>query len=99
MNALNTLHKLIGLEFRYDNRSCTLIEIIDEGPSMVVQCQDVKTIQVNQHGNAHRKSQPTYTIACLNEFQTDLHPVLKAAVPESEHSQLLSVLLGPGSSD
>jgi len=93
MNSLNTLHKLIGLEFSYDNRSCTLIEIIDEGPSLVIQCQEKKTIQTNQHGNAHRKSHPTYTIACLNEFRTDLHPVLKAALPKTEHSNLLAILL------
>jgi len=93
MTTLNILHDLIGTEFIQENESCILIEVIDEMQSLVFQCNSTKKIQCNQHGNAHRKSLPTYTIHCLNEFKTDLHPILKKLVPESQQQQLLDTLI------
>jgi len=93
MTTLNILHDLIGTEFIQQNETCVLIEVIDEMQSLVFQCNSTKTIQCNQHGNAHRKSIPTYTIHCLNEFKTDLHPILKKLVPEMQHQQLLNTLI------
>lgn len=93
MSLANTLHSLIGLEFNQQDKQCTLIEVIEDGPWLVVQCESEKTIQPNQHGNANRRSHPTYTIHCLNEFKTDLHPVLKAALPQEQHQPLLELLL------
>ena len=93
MKTLSILHNLIGAEFIQNNETCILIEVIDEVPSLVFQCNSTKTIQCNQHGNAHRKSLPTYTINCLNEFKTDLHPVLKNLIPETQHQQLLNTLI------
>ena len=93
MKKLSILHNLIGTEFVQKNEICILIEVIDEDPSLVFQCKSSKTIQCNQYGNAHRKSLPTYTIHCLNEFKTDLHPVLKNLIPEEQHQQLLNTLL------
>ena len=92
MKTLSILHNLIGAEFIQQNETCILIEVIDEIPSLVFQCKSTKKIQCNQHGNAHRKSLPTHTIHCLNEFKTDLHPVLKKLVPEAQHRDLLNAL-------
>jgi len=93
MKTISILHDLIGTEFIQQNETYVLIEVIDEELSMVFQCKGNKTIQCNQHGNAHRKSLPTHTIHCLNEFKTDLHPILKQLLPEAQHQQLLSTLL------
>ena len=87
------LHKLIGQQITHDNKLCVLIEIIDDGPYLVFQCQQKKTIQCNQYGNAHRKSAPTYTIHCLNDLKNDLHPVLKNLMPEAECEKLASELI------
>lgn len=93
MSTANPLHSLIGLEFSHQDKHCTLIEVIEDGPRLVVQCLSEKTIQPNQHGNAHRRSHPTYTIHCLNEFKSDLHPVLKNALPPEQQQPLLELLL------
>jgi len=93
MKTISILHDLIGTEFIQQNEPYVLIEVIDEELSLVFQCKSNKTIQCNQHGNAHRKSLPTYTIHCLNEFKTDLHPILKKLLPEAQHQQLLNTLL------
>lgn len=93
MDLINTLHSLIGLEFSHQNKHCTLIEVIEDGPWLVVQCLSEKTIQPDQHGNANRRSHPTYTIHFLNEFKTDLHPILKTALPQDQHQPLLELVL------
>ncbi|RDH81046.1 MAG: hypothetical protein DIZ80_13060 [endosymbiont of Galathealinum brachiosum] len=87
------LHKLIGQQITHDNKSCMLIEVIDNGPLLVFQCLAKKEIQHDQHGNANRRSLPTFTIHCLNEFKTDLHPVLKELLSTTEQKTLLNKLV------
>jgi len=102
------LHNLIGQQITHNNKLCILIEVIDSetitkktinpkeidnAPSLVFQCQTEKHIQHDQHGSAHRRSMPTFTIHCLNEFKTDLHPVLKTLLNEDEQHSLLQQLL------
>jgi len=87
------LHNLIGQKITHDNKLCMLIEIIDDGPFLVFQCPTEKQIQHDQHGNARRRSLPTFTIHCLNEFKTDLHPVLKELLNKTEQSRLLNQLI------
>jgi len=87
------LHNLIGQKITQNNKLCMLIEVIDEGPLLVFQCQSKKEIQHDQHGNAKRRSLPTFTINCLNEFKTDLHPTLKALLNAHQQKQILSELL------
>lgn len=89
----NQLHNLIGKKITHDNKLCMLIEVIDDGPLLVFQCQTDKKIQQNQHGNANRKSLPTFTIHCLNEFKTDLHPVLKSILDDTQQDTLLNSLI------
>jgi len=89
----NQLYNLIGQQIVHEGKVCILIEIMDDGPSLVFQCNSEKKIQCNQHGNAHRKSSPTYTIHCLNEQKDDLHPVLKSLIPDTEQIQLMKDLV------
>ena len=86
------LHNLIGQQITHEKKLHMLIEVMDDGPYLVFQCQQDKTIQCNQHGNAHRKSSPTYTIHCLNELKDDLHPVLKELLSKEDQKQLLDTL-------
>jgi len=92
------LHNLIGQKTIQNNQLYILIEVIDDGPLLVFQCQSTdgankKQIQHDQHGNAKRRSFPTITISCLNELKTDLHPTLKELLAPAEHANLLSQLL------
>jgi len=87
------LHNLIGRQITHDNQLCTLIEVIDNGPRLVFQCQTEKRIQCDQHGNANRKCLPTHTIHCLNEQGDALHPVLMELLDEKQQATLLKQLL------
>lgn len=61
------LQLLIGNEVRHNGKPCHIIEILEDGPSLVLQqrTQDT-TIQADQHGEAHRKVPTTYTVAVLD---------------------------------
>jgi len=83
------LHNLIGQHITHDNKLCTLIEVIN---STTIDFKATQ-IQHDQHGSAHRRSMPTFTIHCLNEFKTDLHPVLKTLLNKAEQKRLLQQLL------
>ncbi len=89
---ITQLHNLIGKEIIHDNKPCVLIEVIDDGPLLVFQCQSQKQIQHDQHGNASRRLLPTFTINCLNEQRSDLHPALKELLDETQQKSLLAQL-------
>ncbi len=89
------LYNLIGQKVRHEQRDCILIEVLEDGPHLVFQCPGEKKIQCNQYGNAHRRTHTTYTIHCLNEMKTDLHPVLKSLLTEEHQHELLEKLLTP----
>ena len=87
------LHNLIGQQITHDSKLYMLIEVIDDGPLLVFQSQNKKEIQHDQHGNANRRSPATLTISCLNEFKTDLHPVLKELLSSDQQTDLLNAIL------
>lgn len=89
---LTTLYELIGRKVVHNDRQCILIEVIEEGPHLVFQCQSGTEIQCDQHGSARRRSLPTYTIHCLNEQKTDLHPVVQELLNDQQKQQLLNAL-------
>ncbi len=90
---LTTLYELIGQKVVHNDRQCMLIEVIEDGPHLVFQCQSGKEIQCDQHGAAHRKTLPTYTIHCLNEQKSDLHPVVCELLTDEQKQALLDALL------
>ncbi len=91
---LDYLQKFIGEEIVYNGSHCQLIEVLHEGPSLVLMCVDKQTtIQTDQHGGAHRRVQETYTISCISELHNELHPVIKQVLPEDRHDEFLAYLL------
>ncbi len=71
--TLDQLRSLIGLHMLHQGLRCQVIEVLEDGPSIVLQGLDASpTIQPNQHGEATRRSPVTYTIPVLNEDRTEL---------------------------
>jgi len=61
--TLEQLRSLIGLRMIHQGQRCQVIEVLEDGPSLVLQGLDESpTIQPNQHGEATRRSPVTYTI-------------------------------------
>lgn len=60
---IEQLHSLIGTHARYQGALYEVIEILDDGPSVVLQdCEHHTTIQADQHGEAHRRVPETLTL-------------------------------------
>ena len=90
---IRQLHQYIGCEITYEGTRCQLIEILEDGPSLVfLNMEHSTTIQSDQHGSAHRKVQKTYTIPFLSDIHDDLHPVAKEVLPDEIHAELLAFL-------
>jgi len=53
--SLEQLRGMIGITLCYNNKSCQVIEVLEDGPSLVLQNFEAN-IQKNQHGNAHGAS-------------------------------------------
>jgi len=61
------LQQLIGNEVQHKGKPCHIIEILEDGPSLILQQRTLSsTIQADQHGEAHRKVPTTYTVPILD---------------------------------
>ncbi len=72
------LNKLIGERIRYGDRIYTIIDILDEGPALILQSTaEYTVIQENQHGNPSRRGRHTATIPLLSADGRELNPHLQ----------------------
>lgn len=72
--SLNQLRQMIGLHVRHEGLTCTVIEVLEDGPSLVLQVLGrSSTIQTNQYGNPNRRVPVTYTVPVLTEERDALH--------------------------
>jgi hypothetical protein len=70
---INRLAVLIGREVDYNGISCQIVEILEDGPALVLQYHNY-TIQADQHGEAHRKAPNTTIIPIYDAEGDDWHP-------------------------
>lgn len=77
--TLDQLRGMIGLKVRHQGKCCIVIEVLEDGPSLVLQsCEEAPTIQANQFGDANRRVPQTKTIPVLTPDQTELHALFLA---------------------
>jgi hypothetical protein len=69
----NLLHRRVT----YQGVECRIIEILDEGPALVLQdCRHESVIQANQYGEASRRVPRLFTVSLLNVRRDALNPAL-----------------------
>ena len=72
--TLDQLRSMIGMRLMHQGILCQVIEVLQDGPSLVLQSIDeAPSIQPNQHGEATRRTPVTYTVPVLNQDKTELH--------------------------
>jgi len=77
----HNLKRLLGQTLTYQGTMHQVIDILDEGPAVVLQEYSARrTIQANQHGEAHRWVPQTVTVAVLNVRRDALNPLLPELV-------------------
>jgi hypothetical protein len=71
------LRELIGLKVRHQGSQWEIIEILEDGPALVLRdCEMHTVIQADQHGEAHRRVPTTITIPLFDQDGNDLNPAL-----------------------
>ena len=71
------IERLLGRQLIYQGALCEIIEILGEGPRLVLQdCQPHSVIQADQFGDARRWVPRTYTVALYNIRRDGLNPAL-----------------------
>lgn len=75
---LSLAHDLIGVRGSYQGREYTLIEVLNAGPSIVLEpIQTDSVVQNTFQGEAKRFAQSNYTVPLYSEVRQSLHPVLQ----------------------
>ena len=75
---LKLAHELIGFSGLYQGREYTLIEVINSGPSVVLEpIQHYTVVQNTFQGEAKRFAKSNYTVPFYSEVRHTLHPVLQ----------------------
>lgn len=68
---------LVGQYVTYQGRIYAVIEILEDGPALVLQaCDERRVIQANQHGEANRCVTQTLTVTLLNGRGDGYNPLL-----------------------
>ena len=72
--SLKQLRGMIGIKLCHNNKECQVVEVLEDGPSLVLQYFE-DNIQNNQHGNAHRRVPETFCIPILSSDKKELSEV------------------------
>ncbi len=73
--SVTELRNLIGHEVHFEGRRCQIIEILEDGPALILQHQEhFTTIQPDQHGEAHRKVPSTVTVHVFDHENGGVNP-------------------------
>ena len=71
---VSQLRDLIGYEVEFDGTTCQIIEVIEDGPALILQhLHQHSTIQADQHGEAHRRVPSTITVPVYDSQGTALN--------------------------
>ncbi len=72
---MEQLRGLIGRSVDYYGTRCTVIEVLEDNPALVLEaCHKHTTIQPDQHGEAHRRVPTTITVPVLNQSRIEYTP-------------------------
>jgi hypothetical protein len=71
--SVDELRAMIGMGVWYQGSQGTIIEVLEDGPSLVLQTTSSASIQSNLHGHPTRRSPQTLTVRVLSENGTALH--------------------------
>ncbi|MES2365486.1 MAG: hypothetical protein V4563_06310 [Pseudomonadota bacterium] len=73
--SLTQLQGMIGMRLRWRDDDYDIVEVLEDGPSLVAQSATTDTsIQGDVHGRARREVQQVVVIPVLNANKTLLHP-------------------------
>jgi hypothetical protein len=82
--SMDQLRGLIGRRLHHHGVECQVIELLEDGPSLILQeCAPHTVIQSDQHGEAHRRVAPTYAIPAWDSKLDAPNPLITALLGSS----------------
>jgi hypothetical protein len=73
--TLSQLRGMIGLRVRYEGQIWQVIEVLEDGPSLVLEAvEQARVLQADQYGEKFRWVPQQVTVAVLAPERTELHP-------------------------
>ena len=74
---LEQMRGLIGRRINYQGIECQIIEVLEDGPSVVLEeCTAHTVIQDDQYGEGHRRVAPAFSIPLWDAQSGGLNPAL-----------------------
>jgi len=75
--SLQRLRDLIGVRARCHNCDCVVIEVLEDGPALVLEnCAGETVIQPDQQGSAKRRVPQRFTISVMMEGDKKINPLV-----------------------
>ncbi|NIP71661.1 MAG: hypothetical protein GWO16_00880 [Gammaproteobacteria bacterium] len=72
--TLEQLRRMIGSRVRHQGLVCEIIEILEDGPSLVLSCGENPVIQSDQYGNPTRRGPRISTVPVTDADGRGMHP-------------------------
>ncbi len=72
--SMDQLRNMIGIEVSHRGILCRVIEVLDDGPTLVLQDLDRRDMQTDQFGDPRRRVPATYTVPVLDNEHSSIHP-------------------------
>ncbi len=72
--TLEQLRNMIGIHVYHQGVSCKAVEVLEDGPSLVLMSIDEDHIQTDQYGNPARRVPQTFTVPILTADGNSIHP-------------------------
>jgi len=69
---------MIGIHVNHTGVPCKVVEVLEDGPSLVLISIDENHIQADQYGNPARRVPQTYTVPILTADGGAIHPAYMA---------------------
>ncbi len=89
--VIDCLRGLVGREVHYDEKLHEIIEVLSDGPDLVLIEREADHIQATQYGQAHRRTPATVTVPAVSA-PDQLHAVILAVADDAELARLRNLI-------
>lgn len=75
---MGCLRGLIGSDVRHEGLPCRVIEVLEDGPALVLQDLSHSSLQADRFGDPRRRVPDTYVVPVLDTDSGGMHPAYLA---------------------
>lgn len=76
--TIEQLRSMIGVHVWHEGVRCEVLEVLEDGPTLILVSIDGDTIQADQFGNPSRRVPTTHTVPVVGSDGATLHPAFVA---------------------